>query len=176
MSRRSIFDIVDRLGHDVDGDLERRADALGALGGPAPLPIHDKAVEVLTELLTLGGDLATDDTPLQLRVLMRTLTQVRPMIREMIAKVDPAQIVEFMGYLRDKIDDVIQEGPPRTLGADTAVVNGERVTPSRPVDPPAVDVPLPYDEGPGTAEEATNEHTDSGPDVDSPGPDQPSAQ
>lgn len=86
-------------------------DAAGArleqrLAATEPLsPVHSVALDVLTDMIDLGVKMASGSTggpeevPLQLRVLMRTLAESRPLLERNIAKLPPRVIREFMADL-----------------------------------------------------------------------------
>lgn len=97
---------------DAATGLDAYAAGLATIGQQLPTETHIKAVEVLTDLMTLGQDLATEDTPAQLRILMRLLKQCRPLMLEMITKVPPEQITTYMSSLRDQIQGIIDTAPP----------------------------------------------------------------
>lgn len=128
-----------RAGTELE-HLEQLGDALAGvgLGGQQPTIIHVKAIDVLTKLVALGNELADDETPIQLRVMMRGLETLRPLLLEMFAKVPPDVIVGFMRELGEDVMSIVHLGDAEGYGRPKAI------------EAPAAEVPLPspHDEQP----------------------------
>lgn len=97
--------------------LEERKAELHARAMATATPTHYAAVRVLSELLTMGERFSgpASAVPVQLRVMVRTLRKLEPVLVEEFAKVPPAQIKAFMTEMRDQINGIIEapdHGPP----------------------------------------------------------------
>lgn len=107
--------------NEKEDALEHLGDELAGYFGAEITDTHRQAVETLSKLMTLGADMASEETPLALRVLMRTLISLKPTLLEMLAKVPASDIVRFMTGLRDDIQQIIDsEPPPQTIPSSVA--------------------------------------------------------
>lgn len=118
----------DRANADPGAELERHAGGLSQLAGQqgTPSPIHVRAVDVMSELMSASDRMSSAETPPQIRALMRMLKMAQPLMLERFATVDPSVIVSFMTDLRDKVQSVIDAGPvviEAVPDADTEGVN-----------------------------------------------------
>lgn len=74
----------------------------------APSPVHIALVNVMGDLMSMGIKLsANNGTPTHLRVLMRTLDQMRPMLLENVSSMPPDRIKLFMGDLVARMQSII---------------------------------------------------------------------
>lgn len=87
--------------------LENRGERLAMPAGMQPSPVHVQAVQVMSELMTLGQQLSGPDTPTHLKVLMRTVEKGKPMLLEGLASVPPEKIQEFFRDLSARIQLII---------------------------------------------------------------------
>ncbi len=104
MARRTVLDRVEQL--------ERRGDRLAGPLAQRAHPVHVKAADVLAKMLTLGGQLAGENTPAHMRVIMRMLETSRPMLLEQLVTIEPAQIRAFMGALAGELLAIANEPDP----------------------------------------------------------------
>lgn len=104
MSRRPARSFSSRY----DELAERGSKLVGARSALQPTPVHRRAVRIMQDLLELATKFSNpDSTPQALRVALRMLRQLEPMLLEEMATVPDMAIVEFLVLLRNEIDEVI---------------------------------------------------------------------
>ena len=72
-----------------------------------PTAVHIQTVKVLRDLLTLGRKFSGPNVPAPLRMLMRTLDKMEPVLIEELADVDPDELKAFLLELRNRLDSVL---------------------------------------------------------------------
>lgn len=155
--RISVYDSLDTL-----AELDAYADTLETETAPAepPSPVHARTLEVMQELVQLGQDYSGPDTPLALRATILALDRSRPLMLDLMARIEPAQLAAFMAQLAAQLQSIADtyDGPPADYTPPAAV------EPPEPAEPAEWDVPLPY---PDTSEVSEAEPAE--PDLAEPG-------
>lgn len=113
--------IMQRLADEeaAGSDIEKRA---ARLAGEQLTAVQAKAVDVLSELVTLGSKLSaeTSEAPAGVKMLIMMLEKGRPMIADGISGVPDNVIVDFMRGMREQIDSIVRLGGDGGTGAGAA--------------------------------------------------------
>lgn len=125
MARRSLLEIADEraLALDELGDRIGGEVAVNPLA-PKPTAVHLATIEVLSSLLDLASSASPgEEVPSELRMLLRFVQRLKPMMLEGVAKQPEAQIKVFMRKLSESIQTILDapESTEQTGSHDAAV-------------------------------------------------------
>jgi hypothetical protein len=98
--------------------LEAAADKLAALPSRAPSPVHRATVDMIERLITLSADHTDTETPQGLRIMVAMLRKSKPLMLESVARIEPTQLMQFIGELRDDCQRVIDAALAEGMAGD----------------------------------------------------------
>lgn len=111
--RVSIYDSLGTLAElDAYGDELTAAAERTAEPEPAPSAVHRRTLDVMSELVSLGQSYSGPDTPLALRATMTVLDRGRPVMLDMMRKIEPRQLAAFMAELAARLQSIADEYHP----------------------------------------------------------------
>lgn len=92
----------------------------------APSPVHIALVTVMGDLMSMGLSMSSNNnTPTHLRVLMRTLDQMKPMLLENVSSMPPDKIKTFMGDLVARMQSIIDTPDTPSITNMEGISDGE---------------------------------------------------